>query len=577
VADSGTGAIDMGTPGSPSLILPGDPGYREAALSAGNYEVLFASGQVRNGQTASLNLELASDRAFALYMVQNASTASALASLGDGDPGNDISVWFPFQAANADDYTHFRPTAPGDPGYRSDVDEQYGIEDLSPTLPNPRGYKNDGDYNDAVVSYRQIRFEAVDDWYVIGHDRTLTELAPGVMLNDDLGDQGSGSPQVTLTSGPQFGTLTEFNSDGSFEYVAPAGFVGTDTFEYELSDGTITSEATVSVVVQNRAPIAVDDFLTLPEDPSLGVTFSTDDLLVNDNDIDDDAPTFVSISSPSVGVLVDHLDGTYTYYPAGDGTTGVLEYVISDGYETDTAQVQFLFFQQPGALPNYSVDIKIAAFIPKSLGTTVNWDTAPNAPLDALAWAEEPASLLQGAVDWYFSVDDRERAGEQGTSRLFTIGTFNTADLGSFGTMGTDITTTNTGESHRFKGIRAGGGISAFKHTIEVEQARPTFNEERRDLPGARSSVLEISAGAGYPFIPSPEINYEVEFTFTQLANGDLDVRYSGWHDAFPAYEIIINDAIIHSYRPTATGPTPFNLGGFVTIETNGRTIIPRP
>jgi len=150
VDDAETGAINTGDEQNPVWVNPGDDGYDNAALASGNYEVLFASGEVQDGQTATTQRQFDAGEHIALYMVQDNTTAAYLA-----DPSN-IHVWFPFHAANPDAYEHFQETAPGDAGYRSDVDEQWKVEDLSPTLPNPNGLENDADYNDVVLSIDKV-------------------------------------------------------------------------------------------------------------------------------------------------------------------------------------------------------------------------------------------------------------------------------------------------------------------------------------------------------------------------------------------------------------------------------------
>jgi hypothetical protein len=72
--------------------------------------------------------------------------------------------------------------------------------------------------------------QARDDAYTARAGRTLSVPGHGVLGND------SGRP-VTLVShtGPGHGSLT-LNQDGSFGYTPAAGFTGTDTFTYTVSD-----------------------------------------------------------------------------------------------------------------------------------------------------------------------------------------------------------------------------------------------------------------------------------------------------------------------------------------------------
>jgi VCBS repeat-containing protein len=75
---------------------------------------------------------------------------------------------------------------------------------------------------------------AGDDFYSMRNDRTLSVSAPGVMVNDY---DPEGAP-VTAYLGvdPPVGSLT-FNSDGSFDYLPPADYVGDAAFTYVVTDG----------------------------------------------------------------------------------------------------------------------------------------------------------------------------------------------------------------------------------------------------------------------------------------------------------------------------------------------------
>jgi parallel beta-helix repeat protein len=88
--------------------------------------------------------------------------------------------------------------------------------------------------------------DAVDDTYEVVQDTELTVTAPGVLANDT---DGTGDPlTASLTDGVDHGAL-ELGVDGSLSFTPAAGFVGTDTFTYDASDGTEVESATVTVTV----------------------------------------------------------------------------------------------------------------------------------------------------------------------------------------------------------------------------------------------------------------------------------------------------------------------------------------
>jgi hypothetical protein len=98
---------------------------------------------------------------------------------------------------------------------------------------------------------------ANDDEYETMAGVTLDVAAPGVLENDVLLD-----PNETVTleviADPAGGTLT-LNDDGSFTYVPNAGFIGVDTFEYQLTStlpskllGEFSDTAVVTITVTAR-------------------------------------------------------------------------------------------------------------------------------------------------------------------------------------------------------------------------------------------------------------------------------------------------------------------------------------
>lgn len=128
------------------------------------------------------------------------------------------------------------------------------------------------------------------------------------------------------------GSVTE-SGDGVV-YQSAQDYNGPDEFHYSISDGHGgISRGKVSLVVsaQNDAPVANDDFLTT--DATLPETFSSNLLLENDSDVDGDTLTLQAINptidGTSVGQMEDNADGTWTFTPAGFGTSS-WEYIIVD-------------------------------------------------------------------------------------------------------------------------------------------------------------------------------------------------------------------------------------------------------
>jgi hypothetical protein len=90
---------------------------------------------------------------------------------------------------------------------------------------------------------------AVDDTYVVGSGETLNVPSPGVLSNDSgaaVTDVLSAEVVTTTTSG-----VLSLEADGSFTYRPSPGFLGLDTFSYQIQNqsGTRSEPATVSITV----------------------------------------------------------------------------------------------------------------------------------------------------------------------------------------------------------------------------------------------------------------------------------------------------------------------------------------
>jgi VCBS repeat-containing protein len=180
---------------------------------------------------------------------------------------------------------------------------------------------------------------AVADAYSVDEDATLTiDAAAGLLANDT--DVDGDALATTVVTGPASGTLT-LNADGSFSYTPNADFNGTDTFTYSVSDGELSSEATVTITVNpvNDAPVAVADAYSVDEDATLTIDAAAG-LLANDTDIEGDALTATVITGPASGTLTLNADGSFSYTPNADfNGTDTFTYSVSDGTLSSEATV----------------------------------------------------------------------------------------------------------------------------------------------------------------------------------------------------------------------------------------------
>ena len=160
-----------------------------------------------------------------------------------------------------------------------------------------------GSVNDAPV--------AVDDSFTVAEDGVLNDE---LLSNDSDVDGDTLQVNTTPVVASANGTV-DLNADGTFTYTPNAGFFGSDSFTYEVTDGNGgTSQATVAITVGavNDAPVAVDDAFNLDEDGVL-----SDELLSNDSDVDGDTlqVNTTPVVGPTNGTVVLNADGTFTYTP----------------------------------------------------------------------------------------------------------------------------------------------------------------------------------------------------------------------------------------------------------------------
>ncbi|WP_193378524.1 fibronectin type III domain-containing protein, partial [Singulisphaera acidiphila] len=200
---------------------------------------------------------------------------------------------------------------------------------------------NNGSIDSAVavvtIQVTQSAPVAVDDVYTVAHGRTLVVTTRGVLYNDT--DADDDPLFATLITDVEHGTLT-LNPDGTFTYLPNAGFTGTDSFIYQVSDGLdVGNQAKVTIRVTQTAPVAVDDVYRVGHDRTLTVT--TGGVLFNDRDAENDPLTAILVTNVQHGTLVLNANGTFTYTPnAGYSGIDRFTYQASDGLLTsNTATV----------------------------------------------------------------------------------------------------------------------------------------------------------------------------------------------------------------------------------------------
>jgi len=248
------------------------------------------------------------------------------------------------------------PAAPATPAVAPMIERQVQREVIE-DVPNnwiSRALHNTAQHKSAIDTYRYAEVStaqstgarryinrgpaAVNDAYTIdcGAPSTFNVLA-----NDS--DPDGDALSITSVTAPGKGTAAV--SAGKIVYTPAASTCTgtTDSFSYTISDGKGgTATATVSVTVQSRnnAPVARDDFFSVPCRES-----QTLDVLANDSDADGDALTIASVTQPAKASISIGPNGKTLVYKPGAAcfTLDSFTYTISDGKGgTSTATVTLL-------------------------------------------------------------------------------------------------------------------------------------------------------------------------------------------------------------------------------------------
>jgi titin len=225
---------------------------------------------------------------------------------------------------------------------------------------------------EALESREVPSVTALGDAYSVHQGQTLDVLNPGVLANDSSSD--GATLTASLVSGVSHGTLTLL-SGGRVQYRPTAGYVGSDSFIYQASDGHGGSaEATVSLTVTDTAPVAQSDWYAVAVNDSLRV--SAPGLLGNDSDADGDHLNAVLVSGPSHGRLWLTYNGSFVYTPNTNYVgSDSFRYQATDGALTSNPATVTINVDTPTILSfavNTTADTKFDHAIVDDAGNVVN-------------------------------------------------------------------------------------------------------------------------------------------------------------------------------------------------------------
>jgi len=225
------------------------------------------------------------------------------------------------------------------------------------------------------------------------NDTATTNEGEAVTI-DVLANDDSDATLTGVLTQPANGSVSIVNDQ--IVYIPNAGFTGTDTFTYQVtdSDGNIaTATVTITVIAVSTAPDAVNDSESTDFNAPVSI-----DVLGNDTDPENDTLTVTSFTQGTNGTVTEGANGELVYTP-NDGFSGPdsFTYTISDGNGgTDTATVNVTVGDAPNKPPvanDDAVSTMCSAITIAVLGN----DTDPDG--DSLSVVSVDAdSLMYGTV-----------------------------------------------------------------------------------------------------------------------------------------------------------------------------------
>lgn len=184
------------------------------------------------------------------------------------------------------------------------------------------------------------------------------------VLANDLIDPDTGeSLTVTAVNSSTAGATVAVSSDNlAVNYTPAAGFTGTDTFTYTVSDGSLSDTVTVTVTVTSSddPPTAVNDAFNISEDAAE----TSYDVMQNDTrDAENQSFVLSSVGTPSQGgtARISSDGSTFFYAPAANffGTETVT-YTIRDtggGLATGTVTFTVADVEDPPPVLNDTIQL----------------------------------------------------------------------------------------------------------------------------------------------------------------------------------------------------------------------------
>jgi hypothetical protein len=404
---------------------------------------------------------------------------------------------------------------------------------------------NDGtlDSNVATVS---IAVNAVNDAPVANDQSVLTNEDTPVAITLTASDVDSAALTFSVVTPPAHGQLT--GSAPNLTYTPAPNYFGPDAFTFKANDSLLDSNvATVSIAVTpvTEPPVAVDDAAETSEDTPVTI-----DVLANDADVDEDALTVISVTTPAHGTAVINQDSTVTYTPAANffGEDS-FDYTVSDGQGgTDTATVTVAVSAVDDAPTAVDDAASAPTGAPVSINVVANDADPETAPAATLVASE--AFLPAGFTFNIGFVNEIARVAQ--TGYLYVSGGRGIAaiDPATY-TPGTAVPTIDLASggigAATFHQVNDSTSIVYFRHgpnIITAIDGRPgsaTFNQVVARLQlGGTINAFAIDESRGVMYVTNSGSNSQVPFQ-ARLTVVDVDPARATFHESVAHVELPSN------------------------------------
>ena len=349
----------------------------------------------------------------------------------------------------------------------------------------------------------------------------------------DASDVDGDTLTYSVTTQPALGGATIDSATGVFTYVPNPDINGTDSFGVEVTDGTLTAGATVSVTVTPApdAPVAQDAVVSTAEDTQI-------DGALLASDADGDALSFSPVTGAANGTVDILSDGTFTYTPAADfnGTDSFTFRAFDGGLysEPATVTINVTPVNDPpvavdatfealentplnGVLEGYDVDASDTVNFFLATGPT--FGTAVVDPATG-AFTYTPGPSFIGADAFTFVVSDDSDASATGTVAINVIDPVPNWDFIGFATPWRPNYKVNAGSAVPLKWYYAdpntGVIVPSYHEDLDITATGyPTCNPV-----GVPIAVLDLPEDAGSSDLRYVDGNWQLNWDTSGLQKG---------------------------------------------------------